>query len=78
MSEEKKSLKEAFEHVQKRRDIIRPNDGFIQQLLDYEKKLFNEQITVKDDLVLGHWGPKNRHHVKKNNEKKNEKNIKKN
>lgn len=33
-------FKEAFEMVNKKRKFISPNDGFKNQLLEYEKKLF--------------------------------------
>lgn len=33
------SFQEAFDHVKSRRPRIRPNDGFVQQLQDYENKL---------------------------------------
>ncbi|EFC48194.1 predicted protein, partial [Naegleria gruberi] len=38
MSHFKYNLKQALEYVKERRDIIRPNDGFIKQLMLFENK----------------------------------------
>jgi len=40
------SLRDAYEYVKERRPIIRPNNGFFRQLIDYERKL-HDQETVK-------------------------------
>jgi hypothetical protein len=87
MFQNKKCLKDAFVIVQKKRNIIRPNDGFIQQLMEYEIKLFEKQLTYQKDLTLGTWGPtKNKinsknddmidknNKINKDNKKKNKKN----
>lgn len=39
MRYERMPLAKALEHVRSRRPIIRPNDGFMQQLKEYEKEL---------------------------------------
>ncbi|KAL9654385.1 hypothetical protein ABK040_010412 [Willaertia magna] len=41
----KMNLKEAFEYTRARREIIRPNDGFILQLMEFEAKLYNNKFT---------------------------------
>jgi hypothetical protein len=46
MKHHKMTLKEAYDHVKNKRDIVRPNDGFIQSLINYEKKLFGFQEST--------------------------------
>lgn len=40
------TLREAFRLVRSKRKIIRPNNGFFQQLIDYERSLYG-QTTVE-------------------------------
>ena len=42
MRKEEKSYKECFNYVKGKRSCIRPNEGFILQLQDYEKILGNK------------------------------------
>jgi protein-tyrosine phosphatase len=42
------SLKQAYDHVFERRPIIKPNDGFIRQLMLYEKLLHDGKFTDQD------------------------------
>ena len=42
MYKNKMSFTKAFEYVKKRRNIIDPNHGFIQQLKNFEKILFKK------------------------------------
>ncbi|KAL6079423.1 Dual specificity protein phosphatase 10 [Balamuthia mandrillaris] len=46
------TLKEAYQHVKTRRQVICPNHGFMQQLLAYEAKLFGsgKPLTNLDEL----------------------------
>jgi predicted protein tyrosine phosphatase len=39
MSEKRLSFQDAYDHVKKRRRIVRPNDGFIRQLREFELQL---------------------------------------
>lgn len=39
MKQHQWTLLESINHIKKSRDFIQPNEGFIQQLLDYEKDL---------------------------------------
>lgn len=43
MKEKKLDLNQALEFVRKKRDFIKPNEGFIKQLQDYEKKILIEK-----------------------------------
>ncbi|GFW35887.1 dual specificity protein phosphatase 14 [Trichonephila clavipes] len=36
------TLRNAFRHLKSRRRIIRPNNGFFRQLIDFERSLYNE------------------------------------
>ncbi|GBN93762.1 Dual specificity protein phosphatase 14 [Araneus ventricosus] len=36
------NLRNAFRHLRSRRRIVRPNNGFFRQLIEYEKRLYNE------------------------------------
>ncbi|XP_054707322.1 dual specificity protein phosphatase 14-like [Uloborus diversus] len=40
MKHQAMSLRSAFQHLRSRRRIIRPNNGFFQQLIEYERRLF--------------------------------------
>ncbi|KAG8180241.1 hypothetical protein JTE90_017642 [Oedothorax gibbosus] len=40
------TLRNAFRHLRSRRRIIRPNNGFFQKLIEYERHLYN-QTTVE-------------------------------
>ena len=46
------SLREAFRFVRSKRKIIRPNNGFFQQLIDYERSLYGrttvEMVPLKN------------------------------
>ena len=50
------SLREAFQFVQSKRKIIRPNNGFFQQLIEYERSLYGrttvEMMQVKDTAFI--------------------------
>lgn len=46
MKHENMTLRNAFRHLRSRRRIIRPNNGFFKQLIEFERLLFN-QTTVK-------------------------------
>lgn len=39
------SLYDAYKFVKERRPIIRPNNGFFRQLIDYERKLYNRETV---------------------------------
>lgn len=39
------SLKQAYDYVQSRRSVARPNPGFWRQLIDYEKRLTHQKQT---------------------------------
>ncbi len=45
MKSKNMNLREAYEHVLSRRSIIKPNDGFMKQLMLYEKLLFDGKYT---------------------------------
>jgi len=46
------SLKMAYEHVYCRRNTIRPNPGFFNQLMEFEMKLYSQQTMSPKDLSL--------------------------
>jgi len=62
MREQKKTLREAFDHVRSRRTIVKPNSGFMRQLIAYEQQLlgtssmsmehyfciYNKEIPIMD------------------------------
>jgi len=48
MREHKQTLKEAFEFVRSRRTIIKPNSGFMQQLIEYEQQLHGSNSMTMD------------------------------
>lgn len=74
MNRTKMSLKQAYEHVKAMRPLIKPNDGFIKQLMDYEKELFG----VKETSLEWRWSSYDTGHKRKRNEKmKPRKKIKK-
>lgn len=54
MKFENMSLRQAYQHVKLARPIIRPNQGFWKQLIEYEKHLFGAN-TVQ--MVPSRWGP---------------------
>lgn len=54
MKYENMSLRQAYQHVKMARPIIRPNQGFWKQLIEYEKHLFGSN-TVQ--MVPSRWGP---------------------
>jgi len=56
------SLKESYDYLKSRRPLIQPNDGFMAQLIQLEKGLYN-QTTMKE----GDWVPI---HVPKHSKKK--------
>jgi len=45
------SLKNAFDAVSARRPCVRPNPGFWRQLLDYEKRLVNQQLNRHETTI---------------------------
>jgi len=45
-------LKNAFDYVKKRREIISPNSGFLRQLIDYEKKIHKLNRSSMDMINL--------------------------
>ena len=47
----KYSLVDAYLYVSNRREIVHPNDSFLQQLIKYEKRLFNG-VTTGDSQLL--------------------------
>eukprot|EP01088_Endostelium_zonatum_P020730 TRINITY_DN7787_c0_g1_i1.p1 TRINITY_DN7787_c0_g1~~TRINITY_DN7787_c0_g1_i1.p1 ORF type:complete len:192 (+),score=30.61 TRINITY_DN7787_c0_g1_i1:176-751(+) len=51
ISHEGMSLKDAYHHTKKARPIISPNTGFLEQLIEHEKK-----VHGKSTLSLGGWG----------------------
>jgi hypothetical protein len=55
MKNSKMSLKSAFEFVKARRCIIRPNIGFIKQLLVYEKELFGTNSMEWEDYIADYY-----------------------
>ena len=44
------TLKEAYDYLKERRDLIRPNDGFIRQLMQYENQLYQGKYTDEEGL----------------------------
>jgi len=46
MKVNKWTFREAYEHVKKRRPIVSPNAGFLRQLLEFEKQLFNGRASA--------------------------------
>lgn len=46
MKYESMTLLEAYQHLKEVRPQIRPNPGFFEQLIEYEKKLYNGYATV--------------------------------
>lgn len=44
------TLRDAFRHVRSKRRIIRPNNGFFRQLIDFERRLYGE-TTIEMVLV---------------------------
>ncbi len=48
------TLIKAYSHVKSRRSVIRPNAGFFQQLIEYEKKLYGKTTVsmVKSPIGL--------------------------
>ncbi|KAG2388013.1 hypothetical protein C9374_000863 [Naegleria lovaniensis] len=47
------NLKQAYDYLKERRELIRPNDGFIMQLMEYEYKLHQGQFT-KVNIQMDH------------------------
>ncbi|GAB6031078.1 hypothetical protein CHUAL_007889 [Chamberlinius hualienensis] len=47
MKYQKMSLMQAYHHVKDRRPIVRPNNGFFRQLIEYEKKLCGGRESVR-------------------------------
>jgi hypothetical protein len=45
------SLKNAFDSVSARRPCVRPNPGFWRQLMDYEKRLVNQQLNKNETSI---------------------------
>ncbi|CAM1297565.1 DUSP14 (predicted) [Pycnogonum litorale] len=56
MKYEGMTLRKAYYYVKSKRPIIRPNDGFFRQLIDYERKLFASE-SVKLVKVTSVAGP---------------------
>lgn len=54
MYSKKMNLSEAYHYVKKSRSFIHPNDGFIKQLMEIEKKLFK----VEKSSLEWNWKPK--------------------
>ncbi|KAK3580491.1 hypothetical protein CHS0354_001092 [Potamilus streckersoni] len=54
MKYQRLTLKQAYEHVKKRRPVIRPNTGFWRQLIEFERRLFG-RTTVK--MISSSIGP---------------------
>jgi atypical dual specificity phosphatase len=50
MSRERKTFKQAWEHVTALRPVVKPNPGFIIQLLELEKILFGETSMSFTDI----------------------------
>ncbi len=50
MSREKLTLRQSFEHVRRTRDMIRPNDSFMQELLRMEHDLHGATSMTLADL----------------------------
>ncbi len=52
MARERMSLKEAFDHVRKTREFVRPNDNFLRELGAFEMQLFGVAVpsVVQTDL----------------------------
>lgn len=60
MKEKEMCLMDAYQHLKKRHPSVNPNDNFAVQLIRYEQKLFEGQMsmTVKDfisKLARAHW-----------------------
>ena len=53
MKEKRMSLKKAHEHVKSRRPFIRPNVGFWQQLIEYEKRLYSKSSVSMVQSGIG-------------------------
>ncbi|CAG0890461.1 unnamed protein product [Cyprideis torosa] len=54
MKHEGMSLKNAYYHVKGRRPVIRPNNGFFRQLIEYEKKLYRKtSVAMVPCLAAG-------------------------
>lgn len=52
MKYKRMKLKEAFNYCYKLRPVIRPNNGFMTQLIEYEKRLFNENSVQMVDVEV--------------------------
>ena len=70
------SLKNAFDSVSARRPCVRPNPGFWRQLLDYEKRLVNQQLnrhetTIPITIISSSTGLKSSHGTSASQSKSN-------
>ncbi|KAG8227633.1 hypothetical protein J437_LFUL008710 [Ladona fulva] len=52
MKYERMSLRKAFVHLRSKRPSVRPNTGFFQQLIAYERRLFGRSSV--DMVSIGH------------------------
>jgi hypothetical protein len=54
MTEEKMTLRAAYDFVLSKRDIICPNNGFMKQLVTYEVQLYQEPTMKPGDWPVGY------------------------
>jgi protein-tyrosine phosphatase len=53
MMEYGKTMKQAYEYVKARRNIICPNPGFVKQLISFEMKLRKKKIKSRSENLNG-------------------------
>jgi len=50
MSKQNMTLRQAYDHVFSKRSIIRPNQGFMNQLIKFEEKIYGTTTMTEDEI----------------------------